>query len=270
LDTQQLEDRIASFPVWNYEFEFEGGVRTPLADRGRVNRQWQRRAYFFEALLELAGGTLAGKRVLDLGCSSGFFALQAVEAGADFVLGLDAKPEAIEQAELVFSAKGVDPARFRFETANVFEHSLGEGFDVVLCLGLLDSVARPVALFELMTGAGAQLIVIDTGLSRAPQKLFEVSRLSEPWNAVDHDLVLLPTRRAVLDLAGQFGLKTVALARTMTDYTSMDDYRRHRRLAFICSPGEPLDSLAPEPDLPRNFWVASARDAAESFRRRRS
>lgn len=269
MQAQELEDRIAAFPAWNYEFEFDGGIRTPLPDRGRVNRQRQRRAYFFEALLALTGGSLEGKRVLDLGCSSGFFALQAIEAGADFVLGLDADSDGIEQAQLVFQAKGVDPARYHFKQANVFGYAIEQSFDVVLCLGLLNVVARPVALFELMSRIGAELIVIDTGLSRAPQKLFEVSHLTEPWNVVDHDLVLIPTRRAVVDLAGQFGLKTVALARNFTDQTGMEDYGRHRRLAFVCSSSLPLDSLPAEPQLHRNYWAATVQDAVQRLRRTR-
>jgi len=257
LNAEELRDRIAAFPLWGYQFEFENGVRTPIADSQRVNRQVQRRRHFFEPLLSLTGGSLAGKRVLDLGCSSGYWALQAIEAGAEFVVGVEASETAIEQAELVFEAKGVDRERYRFDVANVFEYELSERFDVVLCLGLLNVVSKPVALFELMSAAEPELIVLDTGLSKAPSRLFEVSRLIEPRNRVDYDMVLVPTRRAVSELAGQFGLQTVPLAQNISDYTSMDDYRSRQRLAFICSKDHPLGSLAVEPELPANPWVAS-------------
>lgn len=257
MNAEELEDRIAAFPLWSYQFEFENGVRTPIADSQRVNRQVQRRRHFFEPLLSLSGGSLAGKRVLDLGCSSGYWALQAVEAGAEFVVGVEASETAIEQAELVFEAKGVDRERYRFDVANVFEYRLSERFDVVLCLGLLNVVSKPVALFELMSAAEPDLIVLDTGLSKAPSRLFEVSRLIEPRNRVDYDMVLVPTRRAVAELAGQFGLQTVPLAQNISDYTSMDDYRSRQRLAFICSQDHPLGSLAVEPEPPSNPWVAS-------------
>ncbi len=91
--------------------------------------------------------------MLDLGCSSGYWALEAIEAGADFVLGIDGRATYLEQAELVFEAKGIEESRYRFERANVFEYALQEQFDVVLCLGLLNVVAKPVALFELMSAA---------------------------------------------------------------------------------------------------------------------
>jgi len=268
LNAEELEERIAVFPIWNYQFQFENGVRTPVADWQRVNRQKQRRRHFFEPLLSLTGGTLEGKRVLDLGCSSGYWALEAIEAGAEFVLGVDGSETAIEQAELVFEAKGIDPARYRFDRANIFEYEIQERFDVVLCLGLLNVVSKPVALFELMSAAEPQLIVIDTGLSKAPTKLFEVGHLLEPRNRVDYDLVLVPTRRAVVALAGQFGLQTVPLAHNIVDYTSMDDYRNQERLAFICSKDQSLASLVAEPEPSMNPWLAMAERGSRRLRER--
>ncbi|HEY0517308.1 MAG TPA: methyltransferase domain-containing protein [Solirubrobacteraceae bacterium] len=258
MQAEELQERIAAYPLWHYQFEFEGGIRTPLVDRARVNRQRQRRQYFFEPLLRLTGGTLEGRRVLDLGCSSGFWALQAIEAGADFVLGLDGRDTYIEQAKLVFEAKGIDPARYRFDQANVFEYDLQERFDVVLCLGLLNVVAKPVALFELISRSQAPLVVLDTGISRAPTKLFELSRLLETRNAIDYGMVLVPSRRAVIDLAGQFGFDALPLALDIADWTSMEDYRRGERLAFMCANGVTTGALALEPEPHRNAWVAAA------------
>jgi SAM-dependent methyltransferase len=268
VDAQELQDRIDAYPIWNYRFEFENGVSTPLGQRDRVNRQVQRRRYFFDALLGLTGGSLRGRRVLDLGCGAGFWALAAIEAGADFVLGVDARSTYIEQAALVFEAKGVDPARYRLEEANIFGYELREQFDVVLCLGLLNVVAKPVELFELMCSARPELIVIDTGLSRAGGKMFEVSRLTDARNKIDYELVLVPSRAAVGELAKLFGLRSVALARNITDYRQMEDYERRERLAFICSDRVALDSLAAEPEPPANPWAATAQDVVRDVRRR--
>ncbi len=268
METNQLEERIASFPSWQYEFEFDGGVKTPLGDLQRVNRQEQRRRYFFDALLRVTGGSLRGHRVLDLGCNAGFWSLQAIEAGADFVLGVDGRDTYNEQANLVFEAKGIERERYRFEEANIFEHRFTEQFDVVLCLGLLNVVCKPVALFELMARCGAELIVLDSGVSRAWGSFFEFSHLLEARNAVDYDMVLVPTRQAVVDLAGQFGFNTVPLAQNITDYTRMEDYGSGRRLAFICSRGVSLDALAVEKAPPANGWMAMAARAASDLSRR--
>jgi tRNA (mo5U34)-methyltransferase len=249
LDADELQEKLSSFLIWHYEFDFGDGVRTQVPDYGRVNRHNERRRYIFDALLQARGGSLNGCRVLDLGCNAGFFSLAAIEAGADFVLGVDGREEYIEQANLVFEGKGVERDRYRFERANIFEHDLSEPFDIVLCLGLLDVTSKPVSLFERMTRTGAEMIVIDSGLARVPLRsaFFEVSRLIEPKNAIDHDMVLVPTRQAVVELAEQFGFQIVPLALNIADYRGMDDYRDQHRLAFICAKSTPLGGLAAEP-----------------------
>ena len=269
MDAEELRERIASYPSWNYRFELGDGVSTPVASAWRVRRAEQRRRYFFEPLLDVAGGTLRGRRVLDLGCNAGFWSLEAIEAGADFVLGVDGSAMAIEQAELVFAARGVEREHYRFERANVFDWALPGGFDVVLCLGLLDVVAKPLALFELIAAAGAELVVIDTGVSRARGELFEVSRLGEPRNAIEHDLVLVPTRAAVAALAERFGLRAVALAHDFTGgELGVEDYLASRRIAFICSAGPSLEGLRAAAEPHPNPWVGLLAGAAGRARRR--
>jgi SAM-dependent methyltransferase len=267
MEAEELASRIAAFPAWSYRFEFDGGLSTPSVDPAMVNRHEQRRRYFFEPLLALAGGSLRGRRVLDLGCNAGFWSLAAVEAQAGFVLGVDANATYLEQAELVFAAKAIDPARYRFEQGNVLTHELSEGFDVVLCLGLLDHIAKPVALFELIAAIAPQLVVIDTEISRSRASLFEVDSLYRRENAVEHETVLIPSRLAVLELAAQFGFEAVALRHDIDDYAGMDDYLHQRRLAFVCSKDVPLDALERERRSALPWWVTAATAAARTRRR---
>jgi tRNA (mo5U34)-methyltransferase len=257
MEAHELEERIAGFPRWHYRFEFDGAITTPIDDNVDVNRHEQRKRYFFDALLKVAGGSLKGLRVLDLGCNAGFWSLQAIEAGADFVCGVDGREMHVEQARLVFEAKGIDRSRYRFEVANIFAHDFGEQFDVVLCLGLMYHISKPVELFEIMDRVAAEMVVIDTSVSFAPSSFFEVSRdrdMDDPRNAVDYEIVLVPTRGALIDLAFEFGYKTVPLAHNMTDYTGMVDYRIRRRVAFICARSVSLEMLTPEPPPPVTPW----------------
>ncbi len=261
MDAHELQQRIAAFPRWHYRFEFDGGIATPTPEVTTANRHEQRRRYFFEPLVELCGGTLAGRRVLDLGCNAGLFSLLSVQAGADFVLGVDGREQYIEQAQLVFEAKGVDPARYRFEAANVFEWQPPGTFDIVLCLGLLDHVSKPVELFELIARTEAETIVLDTEISRSRSSVLEVSALYDPQSVIDYPLVLIPSRQAVLELADQFGYESVALAQNMSDYAGLADYRDQRRLAFMCSRSHTLSGRVPEqrPSL-LPWWVTAARN----------
>jgi tRNA (mo5U34)-methyltransferase len=263
MEADELKERISAFPRWNYRFEFDGGVATPMADPGIINRHEQRRRYFFDPLLGLTGGSLRGRRVLDLGCNSGFWSLLALEAGAEFVLGVDAGRTYIEQANLVFEAKEIDRTRYRFDQGNVFDHDLVERFDVVLCLGLMERTAKPVELFKIMMRTGAEIIVIDTEVSRARMSLFEVDSLYDRDQVVDYRMVLIPSRQAVVELASEFELETVPLPQSISDYSGMKDYRNQRRVAFICSKTLSLEGL-PRENRPMLPWWVTAMKAART------
>jgi tRNA (mo5U34)-methyltransferase len=253
----ELEQRIAAFAAWGYRFEFDGGVTTPVPEPSMANRQEQRRRYFFDALLRAAGGSLRGRRVLDLGCNAGFWSLAALEAGADFVLGVDARQLYIDQAKLVFEAKAIAPERYSFAQGNVFSLQLEEHFDVVLCLGLLDHVAKPVELFEVMSARSPELIVIDTEISRSRTSVFELDTLYNRENAVEYETVLIPSRLALSELAAQFGFQATALAQNMTDYAGLRDYLHQRRLAFICTKDAPAQALEAERRSGLPWWVTA-------------
>ncbi len=248
MSASDLQRRIDAFPVWHYKFELDG-ASTPIYRPDYVNRHEQRRRLAFDPLVATAGGSLEGRRVLDLGCNAGYWSLAAIEAGADFVLGIDGRQMHLDQANLVFESKGIDPARYRFELGNIFEHDFEERFDVVLCLGLMYHIAKPLELFEVMSGVGASLLLIDTTVTLIPASAFRVAHedtLENPRNAVDFEVVLIPSRQAVFDLAGQFGFEAVPLAQHISDYTGMSDYRARERAAFICAKGISLHSLERE------------------------
>ncbi len=138
---------------------------TPVSKPEKAsNRVVQRRRYFFDRLLSVTGGDLKGMRVLDLGCNAGYWSLQAIEAGADFVFGIDGRQMHVDQANLVFEAKGVEPSRYRFEVGNFLHRSFG-AFDLALCLGVLYHVSSPVDLFDAMAATKAELLLIDTEVS---------------------------------------------------------------------------------------------------------
>jgi SAM-dependent methyltransferase len=247
INSGELQRRLAAFPDWLYEIELGGGVRTPVANRVMVNRQRERRRYFFEALLSLTGGSLSGRSVLDLGCGAGYWSLAALDAGAQFVLAVDAAAAALEQTRLVLEARGIAPSRYELRQGNAVEHS-GGGFAIVLCLGLLTHVARPLDLFAAMARADPELIVIDTEVSRERLPVLEMARPYGNEGSSEYPFLLVPSPAAVADMARHFGYRTLALAPRIEHHAGMGDYRRKRRLAFICHRGElPANDLVAEP-----------------------
>jgi tRNA (mo5U34)-methyltransferase len=247
----ELLERVESFRYWHYQFDLNG-VRTRIWDPKHVNRHEQRKNYFFAPLVQLCGGSLAGKRVLDLGCNAGFWSLSAIEAGAEFVLGVDGRKMHIDQAELVFEIKGVEVSRYRFELSDVFDLDLTreDPFDVVLCLGLLYHVSKPIELMERLAAWNSDLLVIDTDLVRARRSSFQLisEDVNEARSAVDRGLVLIPSSRAVRKLARAFGYSSVKMLRPrFTSWEGSSSYRNGTRRAFICAKRTALDGLRHEP-----------------------
>jgi tRNA (mo5U34)-methyltransferase len=265
-----VEERIASFPRWHYEFEL-AGHRTPIFDPAHRNRHSERVDYFFRPLLQLFGGDLRGKRVLDLGCNAGYWSLLCAEAGADYVLGIDGRELHIEQANFVFEVKGIDRARYEFRRANLFEltDEIPSDFDIVLNLGLMYHISKHVALVELIAAAAKDIVVTDTYVSTSRASVLEIAHedTDEPRNAVDYELVMIPSRQAVLDLMGQFGFETVVLRPRFSSWDGSADFELGQRRAFVSSRSTPLTSFDAEPITATTQAMYRARHAQARIKR---
>jgi tRNA (mo5U34)-methyltransferase len=242
----EIRAGIERFPYWHYEFDLHG-ERTP-APKGLANRHRERRRYFFDPLVRACGGTLAGKRVLDLGCNAGWWSLAAIESGCDFVVGVDTKESNVAQARFVFDTLEVDRERYEFVVGSALDLDVcvPGSFDIVLLLGLLYHVSSPVSLLRDVSERNDDLLVIDTALSRLPGACFVLKR-----GEVEHtiskrvdSLVMHPTRGAVEMMAAECGYRSVTLKPRFTSYESSGDYRLGRRRAFVCAKRTDLDRLS--------------------------
>lgn len=232
----ELAARIAAFPRWHYAFDLRGhSTATPNITRAR--RHAQRLPYLLDPLVLACGGSLAGLRVLDLGCNAGFWSLAILRRGADFVLGVDARKMHLEQAALVFEVEGIDAARHRFVEADLMiaDWNPWGRFDVVLCLGLLYHVNQPVELFSRIAATGARHVVVDTALSQLPGASLELhyEANADPRNAVASGFTFWPTLAAVAALAADQGYDAHVLDPAFATWEECDDYRNGRRRGFL-------------------------------------
>lgn len=86
---------------------------------------------------DLASGFLNGKRVIDLGCGHGNFAHAMLDAGAEYVLGLDVGEKSIEYAIKARDRLGVSTSKleFRHESAYSIQEP-DDSFDFVVQNGV--------------------------------------------------------------------------------------------------------------------------------------
>ena len=100
-----------------------------------------------------------------------------------------------------------------------------------------------------MAATEADLLVIDTAVTNMPGNAFRIGTENTKGyrNAIEESVVAYPTRGAVSMLAGLHGYECVTLDPScITDFTGLNDYRDHWRVAFIASRTRPLDVLPAE------------------------
>ena len=94
----------------------------------------------FALTLELCGD-VKGKRVLDVGCGSGRYAIELARRGAE-VVGLDFAPAMVEMSTQRASEAGLSD-RCTFEVAEFLEWCEPHHFDICLGIGFFDYIAEP-------------------------------------------------------------------------------------------------------------------------------
>jgi len=246
MDQEQIRQKIASFPRWHYQFDLAGNL-TPIFREKWIIRHRERKRYFFDPVVDVLGGSLKGKRVLDLGCNAGFWSLNAAEAGADFVLGVDGRQMHVDQSNFVFEVKGIDKSRYHFEQGNIYEFDFKRfgPFDIVFCFGLMYHISKPMGLIELISNVNSDILIIDTGIIRLPGSFLRYRREStdDPRATMEYDLVSSPTKEAIRDMVRPFGYQAVVLRPQFRDYIGSRRYEVGLRRAFLCAKKTDLSKL---------------------------
>jgi len=113
-------------------------------------------------------GELGGRTVLDLGCGSGRYLIEAAHRGAARVVGVDFAPEMIALARRL--AAGAPRGEvISLECADVLAFDPGERFDLVVANGLFDYVADSARLLARAARLTRGLLVASFPDARAPR-----------------------------------------------------------------------------------------------------
>ena len=200
MSDQEMRDAFDKFEMWHYEYKFEGGVSTPPSIK-EAERPLQRFQYFMPYLLEANNFSLKGKRVLDIACNSGFWSFQCALLGAE-VVGFDARPELIEQANLLKKITGIENVEFReYNFWKMTPEAFDGQFDIVLNLGILYHLSSPLEAMLLTRSMAKEHILVDTFLYDSPLPLYKLrwEQRAGVRSAYDDGIVAHPTRSS-LDL----------------------------------------------------------------------
>ena len=147
---------MTNFTAHNIQFP-DGTVSMPnyptlLADEPRCRAAMR-------LLRMLYGDGLAGRRIVDLGCLEGGYAVEFARAGMD-ALGLEVRPSNFENCRYVQGKVGLPNLRFvRDDAWNVEKYG---PFDVAYCCGLLYHLDRPREYVRLLGKVVNDAVVINT------------------------------------------------------------------------------------------------------------
>ena len=239
-DDDEIRAAFAEHPSWHYAYAFEGGLAfstahtNPGPETDDPERPLQRFRHFMPWLIDAAGGSLRGKRILDIGCNSGFWSIQCALLGAE-VVGFDARPELIAEADLIKRITGAAGAEFRLLDFEAMRpEALGGTFDIVLNLGVLYHLPDPARALAMTKAMARKLILLDTAVYPSDDFLVYL-KWEEPFDirmAAREGMVALPTRRSVELMLRHIGARSwLPIPVRSTDIP--DVYRTNRRATWL-------------------------------------
>ena len=239
MQKQEIIDKINSFSDWMYEYDLKGNL-TPPVSMNSVKVTNQRVDYFIKPLIKFCGGSLKGKKILDIGCNSGFFALKMIEAGCDYIVGIDGRQSHIDKANFVFEQKEIDKSKYDFKYGNVFDVDFKEygEFDIVICLGFFHHINKPIELLEKISEVNSNLLLLETRLTKVPWNFIHIQEDIDTKhfaNSIDYSLAMFPSKKAVLSMTKLFSYDSIILKPQKSHKLILKNYKLNRRLAFVCS-----------------------------------
>jgi tRNA (mo5U34)-methyltransferase len=137
-----LRERIDALGPWFHNMNLRGVWTAPDHFLGDYPAQKFRH---FERELP----NVHGKSVLDIGCNAGFYSIEMKRRGASRVLGIDSDERYLAQARLASETLGY--ADIEFAKIDVYDVGrIGEGFDLVIFMGVLYHLRHPLLALDLI------------------------------------------------------------------------------------------------------------------------
>lgn len=208
----------------------------------------------YEAMIAEHRDIFDGVRVLDIASHDGRWSLAALEAGAQSVVGIEARPELVTAATENLAHYGYGPDRVRFLTGDVHEllETQDLDVDVVLCLGFLYHTLRYNELLYGIRRTNARHLIIDTFsphmMRPAPTVNVITERAQEQGKAAadtysDGSTVVVgrPNLAGLRTMLGAYGYRVerlsdwAGLLRDNPSAANCGDYGRRMRVTVRCA-----------------------------------
>jgi SAM-dependent methyltransferase len=234
---QEAGEILRKVEYWHYPFDLPWGRTVPSRPGVDAQRHFLRKRHFLDPLVELYGGSLAGKDVLDLACCQGFWSFQASHAGARSCIGIDSSESFVREAAALAEMMGIGNCAFRHRHLEQDDWwAEVQRVHVTLFLGLFYHLADPIFVFRKAAALTLETMIVDTEISTQPGSLLEIVPRDphEPTTCrsnISSKFRIVPTRQAVHDLLVETGFADIRFLEPRADMPA--DYLAGRRASAI-------------------------------------
>ncbi len=207
--TPPMVEELKALHPWAYQIEF--GSTSTLGSR--AHDEWIYHRYRASTLVGLAAEIAGDRRgqlsVTDVACHCGVFALEFAELGFGQVLGVDLRPENINQAN--YLARTFDVPNTTFAVGNARDVESWRQADVMFCGGLFYHVTFPIELLAGIYDRTREFAIIDTVAQRHPFSGFLIVGSKNVGSSLegDNSIEFSPTYRGMIDTIYGAGFKEV-------------------------------------------------------------
>lgn len=255
--TGRLQSTSHELGPWFHNLHLPDGTETapdhPLGDFP---------SYKWDAIATHLPDSLAGWRVLDIGCNAGFYTLELAKRGAE-VTALDIDPHYLRQARWAAERFGLtDSITFRQETVYGLARS-DEDYDLIWFMGVFYHLRYPQLALDLVAERTRRLLVFQTltspgeGEADVPANLTITERtamLDPAWPKmafIEHQLEDDPTNWWAANNACVRALLRSSGMRIRAELPQFE--------TFICEPASERDAWTAD-TIRRELFVATGRD----------
>ena len=208
---ERLLEAIHRLGQWEYYFAFTYGLNTSLNasfNERTIDFHRYRSGLISATIMQLLGAEAASAHVLDLACHCGLFSFDVAFRGVGLVHGIEYREKNLAQAEFLKDYYNV--GNVSFAQGDVYQLDVCPA-DVVMCLGLLYHVVRPVEVLELCYRSASKFVVIESICHKEPISAYKVVGDKNVAVAIEgtRRIELQPTYRGLIDTLRQVGFPTI-------------------------------------------------------------
>ena len=245
---QHLDQLLRDLAPWRKgPFQFFASY---IDTEWRSDWKWQR--------IEPHLSTLSGRKVLDVGCGTGYHCWRMLGAGADYVLGID--PSMRFFVQYLAAQKYLQDDRFDFLPIGIEDMPSGLSmFDSVFSMGVLYHRRNPInhlmELFNLLTPGGElvlETLIIDEavgGIFRPPERY---AKMRNVWSIMTVEKI-----HALLDEAGFKEIRCVDQSTTSLEEQRSTEWMTFHSLQQFLDPDDNRKTIEGHPAPQRAFFVCN-------------